>query len=323
MLLDGKTAVSLRNVDRVREHLFSVVGPHELKARDRSNMLDFWHKSAGFGEFTFNEFAYGRDIVYSAELPSDFYIIIFTISGHVSVHSRSRDFVTSADTVLVMTHDRVEGCVSADCRQLLLRIDAGSLHRYLQQFHDIVVDVPLEFAFDPCSRSKQTPELHEMVSMICRTLSRERTSFNDARIRRSIEQALIGVLLHEIPHNYTPTMLAGQHLPVPRSVKAAKNYIHAHAREPISLHEIASAASVSPRALQAGFRYYLEVTPRMYLRNVRLDLAHAELTRGGTGELNVTDIALRCGFTDLSKFAQYYRQRFGRHPSSTLRFGRH
>ena len=323
MLLEGTISVSLRNVDLVRQHLFGVVGPHDLVARDRSGVLDFWHKSARVGAFTFNEFAYGREIAYSAELPTDFYIIIFTISGHVSVHSRSRDFVTSADTVLVMTHDRVAGCVSADCRQLLLRVGAETLHRYLQQYHDIHIDAPLEFALDPSSVSKQTPELHQMVLMICKTLSRGSASFNDARIRGSMEQALIGLLLHEIPHNYRAAMLAGEYSLMPRGIRAAINYIHAHARERMSLQEIAAVASVSPRALQAGFRRYLDVTPLTYLRNVRLDLAYAELTRAGAWDLNVTDVALHFGFTDLSKFAQYYRQRFGRHPSMHLRFGRH
>lgn len=323
MQLDCTSAVSFRNLDLVREHLHGLLGPHELVTRDRSGVVDFWHKSASFGQFSFNEFSYGRDVATSAQLSTDFYIIIFTISGHISVQHRSRNFVTDADTVFVMTHDRFTGGVSADCRQLVVRVGAAPIHRYMQQYYDIRIEAPLEFALVPCSINEQTPGLHQMVAMICNTLSREDMSFNDARIRGSIEQALIGVLLHEIPHNYHRAMSVNPRRVMPRCIRLAKDYIHAHARERISVHEIATVANLSPRALQAGFRRYLNETPLTYLRNVRLDLAYAELTLAGAGELNVTEVAMRCGMTDLSRFAQYYRQRFGQHPSSTLRFDRH
>jgi len=323
MLLDRTTSVSFRNLDLVREHLCGLLGPHDLVARDRSGVVDFWHKSAGFCQFSFNEFSYGRDVVTSAQLSLEQYFIIFTVSGHISVQLRSREFLTGADSVYVVSPDRFKSYISADCRQLVIRIGAEPLHRYLQQYYDVRIDAPLEFTPFPCSIEQQTPGLHQMVTMICRELSREDTSFSDIRIRGSLEQALIGVLLHEIPHNYQWQVHAGQRLLVPRCIKVARDYIHANINERISVHEIATVANLSPRALQAGFRRYLNVTPLTYLRNVRLDVARAELTRAGAGELNVTEVALRCGFTDLSKFAQYYRQRFGQHPSATLRFGRH
>jgi len=323
MLLDRTPSVAFQNLDLVREHLCGLLGPHDLVTRDRSGVIDFWHKNADFCQFSFNEFSYGRDVVTSAQLSMEQYFIIFTVSGHISVQLRSREFLTGADSVYVVSPDRFTSDISADCRQLVIRIGAEPLHRYLQQFYDIQINAPLEFTPFPCSIRQQTPGLQQMVAMICRELGREGTSFSDVHVRGSLEQALIGVLLHEIPHNYQWQVQTEQRLLVPRCIKVARDYIHSHVQERISVHEIATVANVSPRALQAGFRRYLNVTPLTYLRNVRLDIAHAELTRAGAGDLSVTEIAFRCGFADLSKFAQYYRRRFGRHPSLTLRFGRH
>ena len=56
----------------------------------------------------------------------------------------------------------------------------------------------------------------------------------------------------------------------------------------------------------------------IYLRNVRLDLARLRLSREGSAS-SVTDIALECGFTHLSKFAKAYKDRFGELPSQTLK----
>jgi AraC-like DNA-binding protein len=322
MRLDCPVSIALSNLDQVRAHLRGLLGPHELDSRDRSGEIDFWHKTAPFGEFSFNEFSYGRAMATSAQLSMEYYFLIFTVSGHISVQIGSREFLTGADTVYVVSPERFRSTLSEDCRQIVLRIGAEPLRRYLRQFYDIHVGAPLEFTPAPCLIREQTPGLQQMVAMICRELGRDATSFRDLRIRGALEQALIGVLLHEIPHNYRWQLQGGQRILVPRPVRLARDYIHSHVQEPLSVHEIAAIANVSPRALQAGFKRYLNLTPLEYLRNVRLDLAH-ELLTGTGGAANVTDIALRCGFSDLSKFAAYYRQRFGRHPSATLRFGRH
>lgn len=53
-----------------------------------------------------------------------------------------------------------------------------------------------------------------------------------------------------------------------------------------------------------------------YLRGVRLDRVHLELsTRGGA----VTDVAARWGFFHPGRFAQQYRDRFGELPSETAK----
>jgi AraC-like DNA-binding protein len=56
-----------------------------------------------------------------------------------------------------------------------------------------------------------------------------------------------------------------------------------------------------------------------YLRNVRLDLARFELKQKSSGSTSVTEVAMNCGFSHLSKFASAYKERFGELPSETLR----
>jgi AraC-like DNA-binding protein len=52
-----------------------------------------------------------------------------------------------------------------------------------------------------------------------------------------------------------------------------------------------------------------------YLRQVRLDRAHDDLTRAHG---SVADTAYHWGFTNLGRFARAYRDRFGEFPAATL-----
>lgn len=105
----------------------------------------------------------------------------------------------------------------------------------------------------------------------------------------------------------------------PSSLDRAVRFIEAHAMEPIGLLEISAAAGLSPRGLQAAFRRHRGTTPLGYLRQVRLAVAHSDLQAAchGGGE-TVSDIAGRCGFVQLSRFARDYRAQYGELPRRTL-----
>lgn len=106
----------------------------------------------------------------------------------------------------------------------------------------------------------------------------------------------------------------------PASVRRAVAFIESHADTPLTLAEIAAAAHVTTRALQYAFRRHLATTPMAYLRQVRLDQAHAALRAAdpATGA-TVTAIAARWGFLQPSRFATLYRAAYGVCPSHTLR----
>jgi transcriptional regulator GlxA family with amidase domain len=106
---------------------------------------------------------------------------------------------------------------------------------------------------------------------------------------------------------------------MPAALRSAMGFIDARAADPIGLTEIATAAQLSPRALQATFRRHLGTTPLGYLRSVRLARVHADLlaARRGDGR-TVSEIASRWGFTQLSRFASDYKMHYGQSPRQTL-----
>ncbi|MFW5858605.1 MAG: helix-turn-helix domain-containing protein [Planctomycetota bacterium] len=79
-----------------------------------------------------------------------------------------------------------------------------------------------------------------------------------------------------------------------------------------SVADIAVAAGVSASHLAHGFREHLGTTPMVWLRDLRLREAAAQITADPTTALAA--IATRCGFADYRHFARCFRQRFGCSP---------
>ncbi|WP_367118319.1 helix-turn-helix domain-containing protein [uncultured Microbacterium sp.] len=80
-----------------------------------------------------------------------------------------------------------------------------------------------------------------------------------------------------------------------------------------------TAADVSVRTVQEGFRKHLGTTPHEYVRNARLHAVRTALQKTDRGQTTVAETARRFGFIYPSRFPRDYLQRFGEHPSQTLR----
>jgi len=100
-----------------------------------------------------------------------------------------------------------------------------------------------------------------------------------------------------------------------RILNAARDYMRAHADEPISVPELCQATCASRRALQYAFEEILHLSPVTYLRVMRLNRVRGELLAHSAD--TVGDIAARWGFWHQSRFAADYRQHFGELPSAT------
>jgi AraC-like DNA-binding protein len=106
----------------------------------------------------------------------------------------------------------------------------------------------------------------------------------------------------------------------PQPLRRALAFVDEHAGDPITLDDIAAAARLSPRGLQAAFRRHLDTTPLAHLRTVRMQRAHHDLRSAEPGDgTSVAAVAARWGFAHLGRFAIEYRRRFRIYPSQTLR----
>ncbi|WP_413992486.1 AraC family transcriptional regulator [Labrys okinawensis] len=135
---------------------------------------------------------------------------------------------------------------------------------------------------------------------------------------RSFTDLMLFTLLRAVPHNYSDHLARAGGPAVPGIIRRAEAYIHAHVEEPIALHEVAEAAGCSVRSLQLGFQRFRETTPLAAIRLARL-VAVRDALRCGDIAGTVTDLALRFGFTNPSRFAHDYKAVFGEAPRDALR----
>ena len=102
-------------------------------------------------------------------------------------------------------------------------------------------------------------------------------------------------------------------------LRAAVEYVHDHAAEPITISDLSAASGLSVRSVQESFRRVFDVSPLTYLRQVRLDRVRAELHTVDSQAGAVGDVARRWGFAHLGRFSAAYAERFGEYPKETLR----
>ncbi|ROR83562.1 Helix-turn-helix domain-containing protein [Plantibacter flavus] len=154
----------------------------------------------------------------------------------------------------------------------------------------------------------------ETVATVARVVYDDGSS---ALLRAEANRAAAVTLLEVFPH---VALQPRSDLAVPSGGKtrAAVEFMIANAHRPMGTDEIAAAAGISLRSLQAAFRREYGVTATDYLRSIRLDRVRQELRDAEPGLATVAEVARRWGFTHLGRFAASYTTRFGEYPSVTL-----
>ncbi len=103
-----------------------------------------------------------------------------------------------------------------------------------------------------------------------------------------------------------------------RQVLLAARFINEHFRQPITAADIAAAAGFSPNYLSRKFREAAGIGVHDYLVFVRLREAALELL---TTDDRVTEIALRCGFSDSNYFKDSFKNKYGVTPRNYRKIG--
>ncbi|MFJ9611368.1 AraC family transcriptional regulator [Kitasatospora sp. NPDC101176] len=310
-LYEGGSIEELRLIvsDRLSPHRLTVLGDQLAPGRFRA-----FHE----GRVALYDLAYGAPVrLWTGEIP-DFYSVILPQAGHgrVTVNGTgllSPPFVAGPGDEVGMEWDGLAvNAALAMSRETLdeaLAVRLGDVPRHPLRFR--------QHALDPAD-----PAVHSWLAL-AHAFREFVVSPLGRRSRLGVEQferLLADTLLDVHPLDRSRTVGHDGAL-LPSALRRATAYCAEHADEAVTASDIAGAARVSLRTLRDGFRRHLDTTPLAYLRRVRLDRAHQDLTAVAAGDATgtVTDVACRWGFTHLGRFSAEYRRAYGRLPSETLR----
>lgn len=137
-------------------------------------------------------------------------------------------------------------------------------------------------------------------------------------VLRPLLRGIVVGLLHAVDHPHRALLDEPARLSRPAVVERAVSLIDESPEAYWTAIGIADWTGVSVRALQEGFARHVGVPPMAYVRRVRLERVHDDLTAADPAHATVAEIATRRGFTHLGRFATQYRCRYGTSPSETL-----
>jgi AraC-like DNA-binding protein len=190
-----------------------------------------------------------------------------------------------------------------NCRLLSVKIERAALEREVDAALDqqVISPLPLGSSFDLIDGPGRT--WTALVRLLHRELRDEDGLATQPRMAARWRDMVVSGLAMTVEHPYgeEPAGLQGPRRP--RTVKRTLDAMHAEPWRAFTARDLAAIAGVGVRVLQEAFRQHVGMSPLTYLRRLRLDGVHAELSRSEPWEVSVSEVAFRWGFTHLGRFA--------------------
>jgi AraC-like DNA-binding protein len=315
--------VSTDSVDAAADAVGRIFCPHELKPTTRSSP-DFFalHNCAVFGGFSVNYVAYGGSVTIDPGCLERFFLLQIPVHGSARIQTAARDIAAAPGACASLLSPTIPTRMTwqGNCAQLILLIERRLLEQRAAALSGRPTGaVEFEPAVDLSSmggRALQS-QILQLVDLAERLGPQRPLSPMAAANAR---ETLLGGLLHGQRHSASDAIdrFGGRAEMLPRSVRRAREFLHAHADEPLDLAQLAEAAGTGIRALQLGFQRHFGTSISEMLRDIRLAQLNVRLAAASPDD-SITDIAFELGFTHLSRMASAYRAKFGETPSATLR----
>ncbi|HEU4349372.1 MAG TPA: AraC family transcriptional regulator [Actinoplanes sp.] len=278
--------------------------------------LDFVGEGVTLGPITVGEIRYGTAVYVTTPDLETAYHVLTPLAG--AMQSRQLGNVVTADpscAVVLQPVGAVELTWSADCRMLSVKVDRAVLEREMDAALGRQVTSPMRLGATFATVSGPGRSWAALVRLLLTELRGADGLLNRPPMARLWRDLVVSGLALTVEHPYARDPVARR----PRTVKRALDAMHAEPAHPFTAAELASIAGVGIRVLQESFKQYVGMSPLTYLRRLRLEGVHAELTEADRWQVSVSEVAARWGFTHLGRFAGAYRQRYGVPPSQTLK----
>ena len=285
---------------------------------------------AGLGPMSLCILRYGCEVDIEPDSLEDFVLVQMPLRGRAEVRMGDEQVqIHAGQGAVISAHRPVKVKWHAGCEQLMLKIERKHLNDVAREAfapgdgQDRLNHRNIEFATSFRLDDAVGMQWRRLVAGLVGLLPADGGGIYDPQWLLHYEDNLIRYLLCHHPNSARRERDKLQRstersdlLPLRR----AEEFMRSRLAESQSLDDIAYAAGVSRRTLSLMFRRHRDASPMEALRNLRLDAAHAQLARRSAN--SVTDVALGCGFSHLSRFSASYRERFGKLPNETWRSAR-
>jgi AraC-like DNA-binding protein len=295
--------------------------PHRLRFSGRGQRLNARLSAARIGAVTVGYLRYSADVRLVNSTALDDYHINVPLTGHAESWCGTQTALATPTQAAVFLPGCPAGIVwAADCAQLCVKFSRVDLELELEGLLGRPVARPLYFTHAMNLTADSSRTWLSVLSVLYREFSRSESIVQNPKMGRHFEKLLMHGFLLAQPQYQSMALDAEQRAaPPPKVVRTAVDLIEEHPERSWTTTDLAREVGISVRALQEGFRRHVGLPPLTYLREVRLNRAHAELAASAAGAVTVAHIAMKWGFGHLGRFGTAYRRKFGVTPQHTLR----
>ena len=100
---------------------------------------------------------------------------------------------------------------------------------------------------------------------------------------------------------------------------AIRKQVYEHMDGNMKISDLATQHHISERGLQNAFNSLFGFTPKLFMRQLKLNLVRHELSYNVSEKTTIIRIANKWGFIHMGRFSQYYTELFEENPSETLK----
>jgi AraC-like DNA-binding protein len=305
--------VAGRDPDGAVRDLRAVYGGEQWAARTTDAPFDYRYTAIGDAEVTIRRSQLRGALSGVAPGGGD-YVVTWISTGTAEIERLGERFVLPLEAPALLPPDHEYVFRSADYDIRLVHLDRAFVHRVAATRLDIG-DHALRFD----DRHQPAVEAARRWQTALTGLSRSlRVGGTDSVAWQTAKVTAAEVFLDLFPPRLDDLPGVLGH-PRNARLRAAVEYVHDHAAEPVTIGDLSVASGLSVRSVQESFRRVFDVSPLTYLRQVRLDRVRDELLVADPHAGAVGDIARRWGFAHLGRFSASYAERFGEYPKQTLR----
>ncbi|MGY6653569.1 AraC family transcriptional regulator [Amycolatopsis sp. TRM77291] len=309
------------DVDRAVEAITENYQPGRLEIADTRRPLDMVMWTNALPNLRLNYLSYGTDVIVTAP-PMERYVLCLPVTGRLRIGSARTQVEASAN--------RIGAAISAgvpvffenwsdDCRVLTVRFAPTQLEELLTTMLDRPLAGPIRFDLGMDLTAPSVRPLLRTLTLVRGELGRPDGITSDPTMGAGLARLVMTGLLLAQPHNYSELLRRPAKPVAPSQIRDAIEFMESNPTEITGVADLARAARLSVRALEAGFRKHVGMPPMTYLRKIRMAGARSELERADADAATAASIARRWGFHHYGRFASAYRERYNEAPSVTLR----
>lgn len=235
------------------------------------------------------------------------YELLRVVSGHLSLSLNEDTYSLSAGDTALIQDGVLHGGTPTDCVYECIDLDLSAFvggnavcKKELENVQNHQIELQRIFRKD----TQEAAVLWQLFDTLCA----QENGF--ACITQGLLLQFIGLMIQNRRyHGAVP--LSGRGDKRIRQLKNALGLIREQYSAPITLEELAAAAEMSPKYFCRFFAEMTGRTPIDYLNYYRVECACEQLLYS---DETVTDIALGCGFNDLSYFVKTFKKYKGTTP---------